>query len=133
MDDAILKKIIKSYSQKWKFLLSEKEVEKILFTLKKIDDKKERPLFALILTDIFMEKNETKQDTMEEILIEVLNKEEKRLKNNVQNYFRKTNKVNKIVSICKLFLLAGLLLREKANEETIKSVFWENLEAPASS
>ena len=125
MDDAILKKIIKSYSQKWKFLLSEKEVEKILFTLKKIDDKKERPLFALILTDIFMEKNETKQDTMEEILIEVLNKEEKRLKNNVQNYFRKTNKVNKIVSICKLFLLAGLLLREKANEETIKSVFWE--------
>ena len=131
MDDSILKKIIKSYSQSRQFLLTEEDVEKVLLKLKKIDCKKERPLFAIIVADLFGEKNDSKQENIEDILTEILNKEEKRLRNNIRNYYRKTNKINKIIRVCKLFLLAGLLLKEKATEETIKKIFakeWKKLE-----
>lgn len=105
LSDDNLKKIIKNYAIAMKSeynqgnIMSDEKADMLLQKLKTIDPILYRPLYAMFLTDAYIEGNDSERWNREDILDYIIGRENKRLRFNVE--YIMSSEDNKLFSVCK--------------------------------
>lgn len=108
---------IKQHICESKIVLTEEKKQELLQKLKIVDSKLCRPVYAMFLTDAYMEGKDPKQWNREHILNYMIKRENKRLEFNIRQTIAKEGRSEKFYAACLYLQSVATVLQDVSLEE----------------